>query len=521
MLRLFGVAGVDRSGRPLAGAAVDRWLASAHDGLGGGVALPFAMALARVRPRATAARDGRGVRAPSTWPWRPSCCASPIAARSPRPRRRGSPAPPSSAWTATASRAASSSTCSAKRDGRGSARRSRSPISTEPSTRSPTSRLPATTCSGSRSRSVARWPTGCTTPASTCPSGTRATAPRSGRPALPASRARPARPARPARATTPSRPRRPRRAASEPWPAFAASPTASPPNAAATSASRWPSPRSACRRARSSPRSSASTSSRPTRSPRSWPVASTRIARWRITPSPGACIVARTRSSRSVPGRWSSRRTSPRGCRRTWRPGRVEPWRCSSLAWPSPARMGSPGERIVVGAYPGWLPDEPAATARVLAEVVVRRRAFPDQLMRFDEPPGYHGGLAGGRGLAVPGRRGVGEVGHGFPSSCAGPTPIPAGPRPRGAPPRPRRRRSPPCPRLGTWAVPRRRTRRRWSRRPCRRWSASAISAGVPSWASSARDHGEGARSRRAIGGDAVAERTEAFDPLAALDPGR
>ena len=32
-------------GRPLAGAAVDRWLASAQDGLGGGIALPFAMAL--------------------------------------------------------------------------------------------------------------------------------------------------------------------------------------------------------------------------------------------------------------------------------------------------------------------------------------------------------------------------------------------------------------------------------------------------------------------------------------------
>lgn len=45
MLRLFGVNGLDRSGRPLAGAAVDRWLAGARDGLGGGIALPFAMAL--------------------------------------------------------------------------------------------------------------------------------------------------------------------------------------------------------------------------------------------------------------------------------------------------------------------------------------------------------------------------------------------------------------------------------------------------------------------------------------------
>ena len=45
MLRLFGVSGLDRGGRPLAGAAVDRWLAGARDGLGGGIALPFAMAL--------------------------------------------------------------------------------------------------------------------------------------------------------------------------------------------------------------------------------------------------------------------------------------------------------------------------------------------------------------------------------------------------------------------------------------------------------------------------------------------
>lgn len=45
MLRLFGVTGLDRAGRPLAGAAVDGWAATAEDGLGGGIALPFAMAL--------------------------------------------------------------------------------------------------------------------------------------------------------------------------------------------------------------------------------------------------------------------------------------------------------------------------------------------------------------------------------------------------------------------------------------------------------------------------------------------
>ena len=45
MLRLFGVSGLDRTGRPLAGAAVDRWLAGSHGGLGAGIALSFAMAL--------------------------------------------------------------------------------------------------------------------------------------------------------------------------------------------------------------------------------------------------------------------------------------------------------------------------------------------------------------------------------------------------------------------------------------------------------------------------------------------
>lgn len=45
LLRLYGVTGLDRAGRPLAGAAVDRWLATSRDGLGSGIALPFAMAL--------------------------------------------------------------------------------------------------------------------------------------------------------------------------------------------------------------------------------------------------------------------------------------------------------------------------------------------------------------------------------------------------------------------------------------------------------------------------------------------
>ncbi len=45
ILRLFGVTGLDAAGRPLAGATIDRWLASEPRGLGDGIALPFAMAL--------------------------------------------------------------------------------------------------------------------------------------------------------------------------------------------------------------------------------------------------------------------------------------------------------------------------------------------------------------------------------------------------------------------------------------------------------------------------------------------
>ena len=45
ILRLFGVSGLDTGGRPLAGTTVDRWLADHAGGLGAGIALPFAMAL--------------------------------------------------------------------------------------------------------------------------------------------------------------------------------------------------------------------------------------------------------------------------------------------------------------------------------------------------------------------------------------------------------------------------------------------------------------------------------------------
>jgi hypothetical protein len=45
LLRLFGVSGLDRAGRPLAGEVVDRYLAGGQRRLAGGIALPFAAAL--------------------------------------------------------------------------------------------------------------------------------------------------------------------------------------------------------------------------------------------------------------------------------------------------------------------------------------------------------------------------------------------------------------------------------------------------------------------------------------------
>lgn len=179
-------------------------------------------------------------------------------------------------------------------------------------------------------------------------------------------------------------------------------------------------------------------------------------------------------------------------------------------------------ERIVVGAYPGWLADEPAATARVLAEVMVRRRAFPDQLMRFDEPPGHRGDS---------------------PAAAAWPYLVAAV-----------------LARSGKSSVLMRRAHTDPRRAAAEGRAAAVTAAEVADVSTSGpltgaaeshatamiaaalatldrladlgwravvgdpprrSDHGEGTVARRAIGGDAVAERTETFDPLAGLDAGR
>ena len=180
---------------------------------------------------------------------------------------------------------------------------------------------------------------------------------------------------------------------------------------------------------------------------------------------------------------------------------------------------GIAAERIVVGAYPGWLPDEPAATARVLAEVVVRRRAFPDQLMRFDEPPGHHEDSATAAAwpylvAAALARSGTDSVvmrrHHADPRRAAAEG----------------RAAALTAAEVAAVSTP-------GELSGAAEAHASAMIAAAMStlerlsdlgWRAVVGDpprHGEGAGGRRAIGGDAVAERTEAFDPLAGLDRGR
>jgi D-Lysine 5,6-aminomutase TIM-barrel domain of alpha subunit len=180
---------------------------------------------------------------------------------------------------------------------------------------------------------------------------------------------------------------------------------------------------------------------------------------------------------------------------------------------------GIAADRIVVGAYPGWLADEAAATARVLAEVAVRRRAFPDQLMRFDEPTGDHGETA---------------------AVAAWPYLVSAA-----------------LARAGTMALVMRRGHADPTRAVAEGRAAAATAADVAAVSTSGPlggaaeahasamvaaamttlerladlgwravvgepprhgDHGEAVVARTALGGDAVAERTEGFDPLGGLD---
>jgi hypothetical protein len=179
---------------------------------------------------------------------------------------------------------------------------------------------------------------------------------------------------------------------------------------------------------------------------------------------------------------------------------------------------GLSADRLVVGAYPEWLAEEPSAMARVLAEVDVRRAIFPEHVIRFDEPAGDSR------------------------SSVAWPFVLAAA-----------------LPRVGPMALIMRRSHAGGATAVVQARAAARIAADVAevsepgSLRGIAEDHAKAmlaaatttlerlsdlgwravvgdppraagraseGRSYRAIGGDAVAERTESFDPLKAFDPG-
>ena len=290
----------------------------------------------------------------------------------------------------------------------------------------------------------------------------------------------------------------------------ARSPTASPPSGAATSASRRRRRPSGRPRTRSSRPSSGSTSSRPTRWPRSSPTGvdpdralSDHAFAHRLHRRAGHDPDDRRRLARRRPG--PARRDPVRsGDARAAARSRSS---CSPSRSPGATGCPTPSSRSA-RCRPGSI-DEPAAGARAIAEVEVRRALYPDHPLAFVEPdapptrrPSWPHILAavlvraGDVALVI---RRPGRTQRGRPRDARG--------RPGG-------------------------------RRGGRRRASRASSAGV------ALDHARGAigvalatldmladRGWRAvvgrrpgrwprrgrIGGDAVAERTEPFDPFESL----
>jgi hypothetical protein len=176
---------------------------------------------------------------------------------------------------------------------------------------------------------------------------------------------------------------------------------------------------------------------------------------------------------------------------------------------------GLAADRIVVGSYPAWLADEPSGTARILGEVVVRRALFADHLLRFDEPAGDSGPSAGGAGwpfavAAALGRTGDRAMLMRHPGSDA--RRLAAEGRAAAKVSAELATVAPSGPLTGVAAE----------------HASATVAAALTTletladrgWRALVGDppRGETGRRGRALGGDAVAERTEAFDPLAALD---
>ncbi len=174
---------------------------------------------------------------------------------------------------------------------------------------------------------------------------------------------------------------------------------------------------------------------------------------------------------------------------------------------------GIAASRIIVGAYPGWLADEPAATARLLAEVDLRRRLFPDHILRFDEPSGPFGESPAARrwpilvGAALA-RAGSGSMLVRSPRGDAGRSV--ADGRMIAETAAELAAASPPGPLHGDAAT----------------HAAASVAAALATlerlsdlgWRAVVGDDGP---TQRSMGGDAVAERLETFDAFALLEPDR
>ena len=392
---MFGVTGLDRSGRPLAAEVVDRYVGGRPDRLAGGVVLPFAAALLEYETtpqelaldvasgavdlgleaevlrdrerRAAVEAHGPGARPVGARPDRREPDRPARAARRHRRRRQAVDRRPARRDRASAS-----------------GRRRRSPW-----------RPPASTSSRSASRPSASSPTGSTTKASTSRSGGLDRPPAAAR-RRPRSTAEPA-PAGSQRGLAELRQAVDAAAAERRAYARLATVGAAAGRARAGRRRRVRADRHRRRRRRRRDR-------RRQRRPRSG------AGRPRLRPSPPRPI--RARPSLVGPGPLVVAPDLARGVPSdaTTRAGRAL---ALQLVGVFLARLhGVPPGRLLVGALPPWLLDERGPAAAAIAQVAVRRAVLPDHPLAFEEPAaGTHAAIGWpsilGAALPVAGHAGL------------------------------------------------------------------------------------------------------------------
>ena len=295
-----------------------------------------------------------------------------------------------------------------------------------------------------------------------------------------------------------------RPAASGPSAGCAAPSTRRPPSAAATSGSGWSRRRSARRRAPWSRASSGSTSPGRTRSSRSSTATSRRIGPSPTTPSPRRSWRGPVSRSSSGRGRWSSGPDLARGVPSdpAIRAGRALALQLVAVAL---ARgNGLPADQILIGGLTPWLADETEPVARAAGEIALRRALLPAHGLVFDEPQPVS--RAGRRALAGPRQRP--PAGHLDGRDRPPPARSPDDPRVPGrgrGRDRPRHGRSSRAPLTGRALAHARATAdaalRTLEQMADDGWRAVIGDTPAP-----------GANAR--IGADAVAERSDSFDPL-------